>query len=124
MEWVTDRGIDGGMSCRAGDCHPRFVRDADQCCALRLGPASVVPELFRVVGQYAGQILRGTRPGDLPLQRPSRFEPVINLRTASALGLTIPSILTSRADAVIEWGLGKFRAIVPEASPRDVATER
>ena len=95
---------DGCPSWRCAPRLPSVYLDRD-VVAVGGGLLSYGPDwsvMFRRAAVYVDQILKGTKPGDLPVEQPTKFELVINLKTAKALGLTIPPSLLLRADQVIE----------------------
>jgi putative ABC transport system substrate-binding protein len=78
-----------------------WAEHAEEGGFLAYGPR--FPQIFReLVGQQLVKLLRGTKPADIPIEQPTKFELVINLKTANALGITVPPTLVARADKVIE----------------------
>jgi putative ABC transport system substrate-binding protein len=73
-------------------------------------------DMFRPVGVYAGRILKGAKPAELPVVRSNKFELVINLTTANALGLTIPASVLSIADEVIRMRRREFVSLLSSAA--------
>jgi hypothetical protein len=87
-----------GLGCRRRKCPLQFFARKGGLVSYGIETAYI----FRRSASYVDRILRGTKPSDLPVQAPNKFELVINLKTAKAFGLTVPLIMQMTADEVIE----------------------
>jgi putative ABC transport system substrate-binding protein len=102
---------DGFLNSRRGQFATLSIRDRLPMAAATRETAEAgglltygasVPDMFRQVGIYAGSILKGTKPADLPVLQSTKFEFIINLQTAKALGITVPPSMLAMADEAIE----------------------
>jgi putative ABC transport system substrate-binding protein len=94
-------GIPGRLQSVQAAGFARNLRPTSSECAL-MSYGSNLTDLFRQMGIYTGRILKGEKPAELPVMRPTKFEFVVNLKAAKALGLTFPPGLLAIADEVIE----------------------
>ncbi len=100
-ELASDAEALASIALRAGlptICASRLA--AERGCLVGYGPN--LPELYRRVATYVVRIFQGADPGELPIEGPTHIELVLNLKTAHALGVSLPESLIARADAVIE----------------------
>ena len=99
---TTSNGPQIGALARAARLPTMYGNEANVRVGGLMSYAPRFSDLWRRAADYVDKILRGAQPGDLPVEQPTKFDLIINLKTAKALGLTIPPTLLSRADEVIE----------------------
>src|SRR5262249_8733124 len=101
LGWIEDRTI--AIAYRWAEGHPeRYAEIAAEFVRLNVIVIVTTADLLRQAASCVDQLLRGANPADLPVQAPTKYETVLNLKTAKALGLTVPSGLLVAADEVIE----------------------